>query len=81
MVLLIMLISELKHIKCKSVKVINASGNSRAELKKNQIDFKELQNDITNNLKYMIDNNWQVNLQLSINNKAFIYSDKGDFNG
>ncbi len=57
--------------------ILNYSRNSRLEVAKEEINFKEMLNDITNNLKYMSSNNRRVELKTNINNSTSFCSDKG----
>jgi PAS domain S-box-containing protein len=56
--------------------ILNYSRNSRLETKNEEINFKELLDDITQNLKYMGSNNRKVEIKIDVNERAFIHSDK-----
>jgi signal transduction histidine kinase len=60
--------------------ILEYSRNSRMEVKKQEINFKELLNDITENLKYMGDKNRQVAIKVNINQTTSIHSDKSRLN-
>ena len=54
--------------------ILDYSRNSRTEIKKEEIDFKEILNEITNNLKYM-SHVREVEIKLSINQKSKFVTD------
>jgi len=56
--------------------ILNYSRNSRLEIKKEEINFKELLNDITQNLKYMGGNNRKVDIKINVTQETTIQSDK-----
>lgn len=56
--------------------ILDYSRNSRVEVKKEQIHFKELLNDITQNLKYMGGSNRKVDIKINVNDNVVVHSDK-----
>jgi signal transduction histidine kinase len=57
--------------------ILEYSRNSRMEVKKQEIDFKEMLDEITNNLKHMSSSNErQVAIKFEINNQQSFVSDK-----
>jgi len=57
--------------------ILEYSRNSRMEIKKQDINFKEMLEDITNNLKHMSSNNArQVDIKFEVNNRQSFISDK-----
>ena len=56
--------------------ILEYSRNSRLEVKKEKIDFEEILNDISNNLKYMNRKNRMVEINVNIANEATFVSDK-----
>jgi signal transduction histidine kinase len=57
--------------------ILEYSRNSRTDVQKQEIDFKEMLMDITNNLKYMGTNDArQVDIKYEINNQQLFLSDK-----
>jgi signal transduction histidine kinase len=58
--------------------ILEYSRNSRMEIKKQEINFKEMLDEITNDLKHMSSNNErQVSINYEINNQQPFISDKG----
>jgi PAS domain S-box-containing protein len=57
--------------------ILDYSRNARLDLKKEKINFKDMLNDITTNLKYMSSNGRQVKMDIDISNGVEFYSDKG----
>jgi signal transduction histidine kinase len=63
--------------------ILDYSRNSRMEVRKEEINFQEILNDITNNLKYMSANEKskkQVKINLDITERAKFHSDKSRLN-
>jgi len=56
--------------------ILDYSRNSRMEVKKEEINFKEILNDITNNLKFMGDSNRKVDIKYNVSNGVLFLSDK-----
>jgi Signal transduction histidine kinase len=59
--------------------ILDYSRNSRMEIIKEEINFKELLHDVTENLKFIGDNNRKVEFNTDITGESFIYSDKKRF--
>lgn len=57
--------------------MLDYSRNSRADVKREEVDFKKMLNDITNNLKYMGDNNRMVELNVDVKSDTRFCSDTG----
>jgi len=55
--------------------ILEYSRNSRLEVKKEEINFKDLLNDVKNNLKYMASAASDVDIQIKINDQDVFYSD------
>ena len=60
--------------------ILAYSRNSRMEVKKEEIHFKELLNDITNNLKFIGGNNRNVDIKYNVSNGVLFHSDKSRLN-
>lgn len=60
--------------------ILSYSRNSRMEVNKELINFKELTNEITQNLKFMGDGNRMVNFTIEITNDIPVYADKNRLN-
>lgn len=60
--------------------ILHYSRNSRLEVKSEEINFKEILTDITNNLKYMAPANHLVDIQVKVNNEKLFFSDKSRIN-
>jgi signal transduction histidine kinase len=60
--------------------ILTYSRNSRMEIKKEEINFNEVVNDITTNLKYMNGNSGKVEIKTDINGSASFRSDKSRIN-
>jgi PAS domain S-box-containing protein len=56
--------------------ILDYSRNARLEIKKEAIDFNEMLSDISQNLKYMGGGNRIVDIQVEVNEKSKIHSDK-----
>jgi signal transduction histidine kinase len=56
--------------------ILDYSRNSRMEVKKEEINFKEILKDISNNLKFMGDNNRRVDIKYNVSNGVLFLSDK-----
>ena len=56
--------------------ILNYSRNSRLEVKKEDINFKEILNDAIGNLKYMGNNNREVDIKVNVSNGVCFTSDK-----
>ncbi len=60
--------------------ILNYSRNSRMEVEKEEINFKDILNDITANLKYIGGNNQKAEINITIDNEAPFHSDKTRLN-
>ncbi|MDQ3049746.1 MAG: PAS domain S-box protein [Bacteroidota bacterium] len=60
--------------------ILDYSRNSRMEVKKEEINFKELLNDIAQNLKYMGSNRRQIDIKINVNSNSPVYTDKSRLN-
>jgi signal transduction histidine kinase len=60
--------------------ILAYSRNSRMEVKKEEIHFKDLLNDITNNLKFIGSNNRNVDIKYNVSNGILFRSDKSRLN-
>jgi len=56
--------------------ILDYSRNARIEIKKEEINFKEMVNDITQNLKYMGGANRMVDIKVEVSDKSKVNSDK-----
>ncbi|MET0946698.1 MAG: HAMP domain-containing sensor histidine kinase [Flavobacterium sp.] len=56
--------------------ILDYSRNSRMEVNMEQINFRELLNDVTENLKFIGDNNRTIQFIIEISGETSIYSDK-----
>jgi len=56
--------------------ILNYSRNSRMEVQKEEINFKEILNDISNNLKYIGGNNQKAEININVDEKSAFRSDK-----
>jgi len=56
--------------------ILDYSRNSRTEIKKEEINFKELLDGITENLKFMGGNNREIDIKIEVNNNIPVLSDK-----
>lgn len=56
--------------------ILDYSRNSRMEIEKQKINFRELLNEVTQNLKFMGDTNRRVDFKVDIIGNASVYSDK-----
>jgi len=59
------------------VDMLEYSRNAKSEIRKEKIDFQELLNDITRNLKYMCENQRPVEISLDVQSESPFCSDKG----
>jgi len=55
--------------------ILDYSRNARVEVRKEEVNFRKMLEDITGNLKFMGSNNRAVDIQLSINDETLFYSD------
>src|SRR5258706_7651208 len=62
------------------IDILAYSRNSRLEVKKEEIHFNELLNDITNNLKFIGSTNRTVDIRCSVSNGVLFKSDKSRLN-
>ncbi|MEP7264288.1 MAG: PAS domain-containing sensor histidine kinase [Bacteroidota bacterium] len=60
--------------------ILDYSRNSRIEVRNEEIDFKELLDDIAQNLKYMGNNKRVVDIKINVNNSVPVYCDKTRLN-
>jgi PAS domain S-box-containing protein len=60
--------------------ILDYSRNSRMDVKKEAINFKEMLNDIAQNLKYMGDKNRKVDMKFNVNDCGALYSDRSRLN-
>ncbi|HYV93588.1 MAG TPA: HAMP domain-containing sensor histidine kinase [Chitinophagales bacterium] len=60
--------------------ILTYSKNSRVEVKHEVIHFKEILDEITNDLKYMASDNLKVNIDIKVNNEKQFSSDKSRIN-
>jgi len=60
--------------------ILDYSRNSRLEVKREEINFKEMLNDISDNLKYMSGSTRKVDIKININNGKTFYSDRSRLN-
>ncbi|HYV93590.1 MAG TPA: HAMP domain-containing sensor histidine kinase [Chitinophagales bacterium] len=60
--------------------ILHYSRNSRLEVKSEEINFKEILTDITNNLKYMAPTHRAVDIDIEVNNEKLFFSDKRRIN-
>ncbi|MEO8145999.1 MAG: HAMP domain-containing sensor histidine kinase [Bacteroidia bacterium] len=76
-----MLKSSISKLDTFIIDMLDCARNARADIKKEEIDFNEMLNDITNNLKHMSDNHREVSIDVNVvNNQKPFYSDKGRIN-
>jgi PAS domain S-box-containing protein len=75
-----MLKTNIKKLDGFILDILNYSRNSRMEVKKEEINLKELLNEVTQNLKFMGDNNRQIDFKIEINDNAIVHSDKSRLN-
>ena len=75
-----MLKNSIKKLDGFILDILDYSRNARLEIKKEVIDFNEMLSDITQNLKYMGGINRIVDIQVEVNEKLKIRSDKSRLN-
>jgi PAS domain S-box-containing protein len=56
--------------------ILDYSRNARLEVKKEEVNFNELLNDISHNLKFMGSNNRKVEIKIYVSGKASVHTDK-----
>jgi len=70
-----MLKTSISKLDCFITDMLDYSRNARAEIRKEEIDFKELLNDITNNLKHMGGNHRLIKIEVDVNHRNTFHSD------
>lgn len=75
-----MLKSSISKLDAFIIDMLDSARNARADIKKEEINFSEMLNDITNNLKHMSDNHRMVIIEVNVNDHKPYYSDKGRIN-
>lgn len=75
-----MLKENIKKLDSFILDILNYSRNSRVEVRKEEINLKELLYDVTQNLKFMGDNNRKIDFKIEVNENAIVHSDKSRLN-
>lgn len=71
-----MLKSNIKKLDGFITDILDYSRNARLEVRKEEINFRDMLKDITQNLKFMGANNRMVEIKVAVNEKAVVRSDK-----
>jgi PAS domain S-box-containing protein len=75
-----MLKSNIKKLDGFIADILDYSRNARTEVLMEEVNLKELLNDVTQNLKFMGGNNRRVDIKIDVNDSAIIHSDKSRLN-